>query len=528
MRHESRNRVTSTNNGKEAMSMSRNSKLPSVSLRSIFPAAQIVGADDIFCQRCDSSIEAHPGDWVFAAGVDFDSDTARDTIEAINLGAKAILTEQFLPSSVPQCIVPDIREAYAQLCEAVAGTPSEKMLTIAVIGTHGKTTAALMVASMMKQIGKRVAYHTSLGACDGKQAGINVNAETDAGQLSEWLAASAANDTPAAVVELTDEMLRSHSASGVAFDVVLFTGLRKSQKADSLQARGIENAMHRVLGQLKNHGIVVYNADDARLNRWIQRHQPHSIGYGLDAEADVRGRRMSSLPGEQSMMVSAGTCVTPLTSLILGDHNARHMLGAVAVGYAFGLELFEITQGIERLKRIPGKLQRATGSDRCPVYIDSADQADRLAVALHALSKHGSPITCVAEVPEAATADQLAAYGRVLQRAASRVILTQSRLSTASGQKLVWQLLDGCDNPAAIQIVPNREAAIELAIRSARTGDQVLLAGWGANIWTNCQTKNVKTDLEVAAAILATLPAERVEIADIIETPKLRLFGGAA
>lgn len=508
--------------------MSLNSHPSTLSLRQLFPSAQIVGADDIRCSTCLASTEQTHADWVFAAGLDVESDSARDTVDAINHGAKAILTEQFLPSSVPQCIVPDIREAYAQLCQALADKPSEKMLTVAVVGTHGKTTAALMVASMLKRIGNRVAYYTTLGASDGKDSGLAAHSDADAGQLAQWMKQSAENESPAAIIELTDEMLRTHAASGIEFDVVLFTGLRKSQRIDSLQARGIENGMHRIASQLKGHGIIVYNADDARLNRWIARHQPLAISYGLDAAADVRGKRLSSLPGEQSLMVSAGNCVMPLTSLILGDHNARHMLGATAVGYAFGLELFEIIQGIERLQKLPGRLQRVSSSSRCPVYIDNADQADRLAVALHALSKHGNPITCVAEVPEAATPEQLAAYGRVLERAASRVILTQSRLSTQMGQKAVWQVLDGCDNPAAIQIVPNREAAIELAIRGSRAGDQVLLAGWGANRWTNCQTKNVRNDLECATTILSSIPNERQPSAVVAQAPGLRLFGGAA
>jgi UDP-N-acetylmuramoyl-L-alanyl-D-glutamate--2,6-diaminopimelate ligase len=510
------------------MSMSFNSRLQTVSLRQVFPSAQIVGADDICCELCLANADQATCDWVFAAGLDTESDSARDTIDAINLGAKGILTEQFLPSSVPQCIVPDVREAYAQICQAIAGNPSEKMLTIAVVGTHGKTTASLMVASMLKRVGDRVAYYTTLGASDSKNTGLSAHPDADAHQLAQWLAASEQNESPAAIIELTDDMLRSHSASGIEFDVVLFTGLRKSQRIDSLQARGIENAMHRIIGQLKQHGLVVYNADDARLNRWIERHQPHAISYGLDAVADVRGKRIGSLPGEQSMMISAGSCVMPLTSLILGDHNARHMLGAVAVGYAFGLELFEIVQGVERLQKIPGRLQRVPSTARCEVYIDSADQADRLAVALHTLAKSGNPVTCVAEVPEAATAEQLAAYGRVLERSASRVILTQSRLSTQLGQKSVWQLLDGCDDPSSIQIVPNREAAIELAIRSSRLGDQLLLAGWGANRWTNCQTKKVRTDMECAASILATIPSEPFQAAVLADLPRLRLFGEAA
>jgi UDP-N-acetylmuramoyl-L-alanyl-D-glutamate--2,6-diaminopimelate ligase len=499
-----------------------------VSLRNLFPTAQIVGADDIQCVRCKHAVHPSNDAWVFAAGLDAQEDVARDTIEAINGGATAILTEQFLPSSVPQCIVSDVREAYAVLCHAVAGKPSEKLLTIAVIGTHGKTTAALLVASMLKQVGNKVAYYTSLGTSNGDKSGLPARSDADAGELCQWLADSARNESPAAVLELTDEMIQSHATDGLEFDVVLFTGLRKSQRLDALQARGVENGMHRAITQLKSHGIVVYNADDARLNRWIERHQPHAIGYGLDADADVKGKRMHSLQGEQSIMISAGRCVTPMTSPIIGDHNARHMLGAAAVGYAFGLELFEIVHGIERMQRVPGRMQRVAGSDENPIYVDQADQADRLALSLHALSKHGAPIVCVAEIPEAATPEQMAAYGRVLERAASHVILTQSRVTPAFGQRWMWQVLDGCENPSAIQIVPNRETAIELALRSCRPGDHVLLAGLGAQRWTNSQTKNVQTDLECASMVLASLAAEPLSAAAVKVAPRLRLYGGAA
>jgi UDP-N-acetylmuramoyl-L-alanyl-D-glutamate--2,6-diaminopimelate ligase len=232
-------------------------------------------------------------------------------------------------------------------------------------------------------------------------------------------------------------------------------------------------------------------------------------------------------------MLSAGNSVAPLTSTLLGDHNARHMLCAVAVGYSLGLELYETVCGVERLERVPGRMQRVPVDHHANVYVDSADQADRLAVALHAITKNGTPVTCVAEVPDAATPEQLAAYGRVLERSASYVILTQSRRSIRFGQKAVWQVLDGCEYPASIQIVPNRQAAIELAIRSSRAGEAILLAGWGADRWTNDQTKEGRCDLEVAAELLREFANEttyKPKLAELpaVQSPTLRIYRGKA
>ena len=506
--------------------MSRCSSQTVVSLKSLFPRAQIVGASDIECRSCNANPDAILPGGVIVVGLDESQDLAREVIDGVQNGAKAILTERFLPSPVPQCIVPDVQEAYATLCNALNEYPSRKLLTIGVMGTHGKTIASLLTSAMIKHVGGRVSYFTTLGACNGGQAGLRSDPNCDAHSLMELISQANENGAPAVIVELTDEMLCSKSASGVEFDVILVTSLRQSQRSDKLRSRGVENAMQRITGQLKKHGVIVYNADDARLNRWIERHQPFSIGYGLDAACDVMGSRLRNCGDEQSMMVQVGRSIAPVTSKLIGDHTARHILGAVAIGYALGLEIDEIVAGVERLQRIPGRLQRVAADQK--IYIDLADQADRLAVSLHALQRQsGSPIVCVAEVPEASTPDQLMAYGRVLEKAASKVILTQSRATISTGQKAIWQVLDGCTDPAAIQIVPNREIAIELAIRSARPGDQILLAGWGCSRWLNNQTKSPCSDFDVAEAVLKAEKEQPTPKAAAEAVPTLRIFGAA-
>jgi UDP-N-acetylmuramyl tripeptide synthase len=178
-------------------------------------------------------------------------------------------------------------------------------------------------------------------------------------------------------------------------------------------------------------------------------------------------------------------------------------------------------------------MQRVPVESDLAVYVDAADQPDRLAVALHSISKDGTPVICVAEVPDAATPEQLAAYGKVLERSASFVILTQSRRSLRFGQKAIWQVLDGCERPAAIQIVPNRRAAIELAIRSSRQGDAVLLAGWGADHWTSHSNKESRCDLDVATDLLREYVNEEPSHAiassnPSLPTPTLRIYRGKA
>ncbi len=46
------------------------------------------------------------------------------------------------------------------------------------------------------------------------------------------------------------------------------------------------------------------------------------------------------------------------------------------------------------------------------------------------------------------------------------------------GQKTMWEVIDGCDDPAQVEIIPNRKAAIELAVRDAEAGDHIVLVEW--------------------------------------------------
>ncbi len=347
-----------------------------ISLKQVLEGAYFPNNDDILISLVPQSFDPSPFEenHLFVAGLDLINDDEETVIaEAISNGASAILTERLLPVSIPQCLVGDVRQAYGKVLHAIADQPTQKMLTIGVMGTHGKTTVSLLVAAMLKKIAGGAAYYTTLGVSpDGsgkrasesetgnkakKKSDVRASNRTATQSLTEWLAEAAANETPAVVIELSDSMLLDRTASGIDFDVLVVPSLRAPQRNDKMEARGIETGILRTICQLKDHGLVIYNADDARLNRWIDRHQVAAIGYGLDADAQVRGKRLSREIGSQSMMVSAGRSLMPLTTALPGDHHLRHMLAAVTVGYAFGLELFEVIAGCEQLSKIPGRMQ---------------------------------------------------------------------------------------------------------------------------------------------------------------------------
>lgn len=460
-----------------------------VSLRSFLPEAVFVGAEDISVRRCVNRAEnCRPGD-VFVPQHTAASDEHDKADLAIRRGAVAIIAERILPVSVPQCLVENTQEVYAKVCQALVDNPSQRMLTIGVVGTHGKTTTSLFVAAMLKHVGGAVAYYTSLGASDSTFCDRECTRPPAARKLANWLKNSEKAGAPAAIVELTPSMLKNHVAAGVEFDLIILTGLRPSQQRGCPGIREYKLLLGRMLGQMKAHGMVLYNADDANATAWAAETDASCVSFGLDAAEHVRAKRLSRSGAEQQLLAMAGNLLMPLTVKMPGDHNARAALAAVATAWMFDFSVPDAIAGTESLTTIPGRLQRVSQAVDVPTFIDSGDTPDRVAVALHALRQHNQgPATVVVDLTSQLEPRWRQRLGEVLEKEAHRVVLTGSDLGPSATQSIAMDVLGGFKSPGRVQVIPDREAAIKWAVDNKDDGC-ILLLGKGATQWPDREGK---------------------------------------
>ena len=140
-----------------------------VSLRRILPDARYSCVDDLhFSSCCSDSRNCRPGD-LFVALVGSEADGHDHMAEAVERGAIGILSERFVSTTVPLCIVPDTREAYGQICQELADRPCDKLFLVGVSGTSGKTAATMLLAAIFKQAHFTTGLISSLGISDSLQ-----------------------------------------------------------------------------------------------------------------------------------------------------------------------------------------------------------------------------------------------------------------------------------------------------------------------------------------------------------------------
>jgi UDP-N-acetylmuramyl tripeptide synthase len=90
--------------------------------------------------------------------------------------------------------------------------------------------------------------------------------------------------------------------------------------------------------------------------------------------------------------------------------------------------------------------------------------------------------------------------GEVLEKASHRVVLSSSDLSPEACQRLAMDVLGGCQSPGRVQVIPDREAAIDWAVRHTHCGC-ILLSGCGAKTWTNRQGQDTTDEIVAKRAI---------------------------
>jgi UDP-N-acetylmuramoyl-L-alanyl-D-glutamate--2,6-diaminopimelate ligase len=198
-------------------------------------------------------------------------------------------------------------------------------------------------------------------------------------------------------------------------------------------------------------------------------------------------------------------------------------LAAVSVGEVLGLFQKTMAAGIARLTRVPGRLERVSGGDGVGVFVDYAHTGDALERALATLNGvRSGRLIVVFGCGGDRDRGKRAVMGKVAALASHLAILTSDNPRTEDPLQIIEEVergiqetgrkkyqsadLPGVWTDSGYLVIPDRREAIHLAIRTARAGDIVLIAGKGHENYQIVGRKKFHfDDREEAAAALASV-----------------------
>lgn len=451
----------------------------SVSLATLFPAARFTQGEIVAHSVCTAAEKCRPGD-LFVGVLHADGDSHDDAWEAVQNGAVAVLCERILPVKVPQCIVPDTREALGRVCQALAGNPTDELRTIGVVGTRGKTVVSLLLAAMFEAAGEACGVISSIGLSDSCEQVVTPTTTPRAPKLANWLQRMTHAGCQSAVIELSSRALAERRAAGIELDAVVVTNLKRSEEQWHGTEENVRRANLRALEMLKPGGFAVFSADDVESETEVSKLDLPVLTFGLFGDAQVTATVIERCPSEQTFLLQAGNESIPVRTAMIGDHHVQNCLAATATGLALGMDLSTIVRGLESVKFVPGRLQRIECGQAFNVFVDNARSPAALAASLRTLRQAGTGrIICVMGCPGGKNREDRPRIGHVLDRGTQLSIITSDDPRHEQPLQIAHDMLDGHERPHLTHTIPNRQRAIEFALASARPGDTVLIAGKG-------------------------------------------------
>jgi UDP-N-acetylmuramoyl-L-alanyl-D-glutamate--2,6-diaminopimelate ligase len=455
---------------------------------------------------------------IFVALRGVNADGARFAPQAIAKGAVAVVAETAAPAgiTVPWVQVSNPRDALAALSASYYRNPTDELALVGITGTNGKTTTSYVLASIFEAAGLKCGR---IGTIGYKVGGREIDASRttpEAPDLQQMFRAMLAQGAGACVMEVSSHALSLRRVDYLHFAAGIFTNLTRDHLDFHGDMEAYFVAKRRLFELLPEGAVGIINIDDPRgVDLVAAAKRP--VSYAIEAAADVRPGPLSFSLDGLTFDIRTPRGQIHVRSRLVGRPNTYNLLAASAAAMALDLPFSAIEAGITALEHVPGRFHLVSGSsDDVRVIVDYAHTDD----ALKNLLETARPLATGRVVTVFGCGGdrdrtKRPLMGAVAARLSDLVIVTSDNPRSEEPERIIEEIRRGIVMPAnrvapkghhgtpSLAIVDRREA-IEKAIRDAKPGDLVLIAGKGHEKYQVIGDRTLPfDDGEVARAALA-------------------------
>jgi UDP-N-acetylmuramoyl-L-alanyl-D-glutamate--2,6-diaminopimelate ligase len=423
----------------------------------------------------DDSREVQPGA-LFVAIVGSQHDGHHYIGTAIAKGAVAIVGQRAdlkLPARIPYVLVWDSRRALAQLACAFYDFPTEKLFTVGVTGTNGKTSVATLSAAVL---GESALSTTVKNALEHDLPYTTPGAVEI--QRRAWEAVQCGHKH--FVLEVSAHALSQERVYGIDFDVAIFTNLTHDHLDYYRSIEEYLRAKLRLFEDLRPEARAIINGDDPYSQAFLQATKARVWTYGFSPHNDLWADGVELRPEGSRFVAHTPVGDLPIETSLPGEFYVSNILAAIGVGIERGLDLELIKERIESVRQIEGRCERYRTRNGVFVWIDFAHSPDSLEKMLRTVKRFYSRVICVFGCGGESDPYKRPIMGEISGRFADYTLITSDNPKSEDPEKIVRQIESGIA-PLGVpyEVIVDRGRAILRAFELARPGDCVLIAGKG-------------------------------------------------
>ncbi len=409
-------------------------------------------------------------------GHDFGSQVAEQ-------GAAALIVERKLDiEGITQIKVKNARYALACLSAAYFGHPAEKLKTIGITGTKGKTTTTYMVKSILESAGIKTGLIGTIETIIGEERIPASNTTPESYIVQESFAKMVEAGCQCVVMEVSSQGLMLDRVAGFTFDYGVFTNLEKDHIGPN-EHKDMEDYI-RCKGLLfKQCRLGIVNGDDQHLEQVLEGHTCEIESFGLKESDEYCAKNLQlehrpgflgiryDLTGKENFAVDVD---------IPGRFSVYNSLTAIAICHHFGIEPALIQKALSEVK-VKGRVEIVPVTDRYTLLIDYAHNAMSMESLLTTLREyHPKRLVCLFGCGGNRSKDRRYEMGEVSSKLADLTVVTSDNPRYEKPEDIIADIIVGVEKgPGKYIKITDRKEAIRYCMLHAEEGDVIVLAGKG-------------------------------------------------
>ena len=350
--------------------------------------------------------------------------------------------------------------------------------TLAVAGTHGKTTTTSLLAFLLEAAGLDPGFLIGGVAPDfGVSARLGGAASRLPSPVSHLPFVVEADEYDTAFFDKRSKFVHYRPL------VAILNNLEYDHADIFPDVAAIQRQFHHLVRTVPRRGRLVVNGEDARLAEVLAMGCWTPVEtFGLDPAQAIGGRafdwtaRMIAADGSAFAVVHAGRELGELRWSLLGRHNVMNALAALAAAHAIGVDVAAVLPAFARFGGVRRRMEVVGEHGGIVVYDDFAHHPTAIATTLEGLRARVGDARIVVAMEPRSNSMRLGAHADALapSLALADVVVFLHRPGLAWDAGKVVGALHGEGHA-----VPDVDALVATLAKLAREGDHVVFMSNG-------------------------------------------------
>ena len=404
--------------------------------------------------------------------------------DAIKSGASVLIVSRDIEveSGITVIKVDDTSKILSRLSMNLFDNPQDKMTTIAITGTKGKTTTSFMIKRIIEESGSKCGVIGTTGIYVGDKYYPNKNTTPLAYETLKYMNEMVNEKIDYVVMEVSSQALKYDRVNDIVFDYGVFTNLTQDHigEFEHIDMEDYVNSKAKLFKQCENG---IFNLDDRYFFDMVNMGESSINTYGYEDKADLRVVSSDLYRDGHLIGINLeldGVIKDKFKISTPGKFSAYNAMSAILTCHLMGIDIDCMKRALSDFS-VKGRVEPVEVSSKFTLLIDYAHNGVSTESILTTIREYNPRrIVTIFGCGGNRSRDRRYEMGEIAGKYSDYCIITEDNNRFEEFDDIAKDILVGMNKTdCEYKIIPDRRDAIKYAIENAQEGDIIMLLGKG-------------------------------------------------